>query len=494
MAVVGLVVLFSERLDLRKEAVSSDNSESVTGSFLNFAKGNCDSSSTRPCYDKQTGTGKKVIGLEPRGGEKAFAACLKNAAPNDYGVLTLKTSKCDAEQLNYCYDGRSTTMLRKFEGQCINSKPSSNIDCPSIPFIEFVSGVEEGWDSRTINLGLRTIFSSKSGALYVGGMKYVATGTIPSYKYVANVYKSVDNGISWVGVSLPSGSLIGYTHKIIEDSTGALYAAGSSLWKSTDGGSTWSIISPPNTDTTGSALTSDVLQSKDGSLIALEFKHHYPADNTQPSTYSNEVYKSYDGGKTWQFILKPDFQYFNTYTNSYQPGYSLNFIEANDGSLIFSTDGGIYLYSSGALTKIIATDRYGLSIDFLKAMDGTIYFIAGNPEKPNGPLVSYQSTDNGRTWVKTGELPYSRIVGIDEPIESSDGSIWAIAYTDCWQSTIYKSNDKGASWSPAATAPPNVFVEYDVVSFVGPKIVHIAESGGKIYSVPFGFGAVFSVP
>ena len=486
MAVVGLIVLFMERFEFKESTISSEEGGSITAQLFHSSRQDCISSSTRPCYDKQTG--KKIIGIEAKGGEKAFAACLKNAAPNDYGVLTIKTSKCDAEQLNYCYDGRSMTMLRKFEGQCTASIPSPKIDCPSIPFIEFVKGVEKDWNSSTINLGLRTIFSSKNGALYIGGFQYVATGTIPSYKYVAKVYKSVDNGKNWAGVALPDQSdyyLHGFVRRIIEDSTGALYAAGSWLWKSTDGGNTWLILQSI-TDMAAGGSVQDVLQSKDGSLIALVYK-------TQP-TYSNEVYKSYDGGKTWQFILKPDFQYFNTYTNSYLAANSYNFIEANDGSLIFSANMGIYLYSNGALTKTLTTDIYQSNLHFLKAIDGTIYFIAGNLEKPNGHLVSYTSTDNGKTWLKGGELPYSSLFAHDAPIESPDGSIWAAANTICWESTIYKSSDKGVSWSPVATAPLNLFVEYDRVSFVGPKIIDIAEGGGKIYSVPYGFGAVFSVP
>lgn len=457
-----------------EQVAASDGGDSITAQLFHSSRQDCATSSTRSCYDKQTG--KKIIGLEPKGGEKAFAACLKNAAPNYYGTLTINTPKCDAEQFDYCYDGRSNTMLRKFEGQCTTSKPNP-IDCSSIPFIEFVSGVEEGWDSPTINLGLRTIFHSKSGPLYIGGFQYVATGTLPSYQYVAKVFKSVDT-VNWVGVALPNdNSLFGFIRRIIDGSNGALYAAGSWLWKSTDGGNTWLIISKSIADMTASASVQDVLQSKDGSLIALVYK-------TQP-TYYNEVYKSYDGGKTWQLILGTIFQS--------NPSY--NFIEADDGSLIFSTNNGdIYLYSNGALTKILTTDIYQGNLHFLKAKDGTIYFIAANPEKPSGPLVSYQSTDNGRNWIRTGELPYSSFFAWEAPIESPDGSIWAIANTPCWQSTIYKSSDRGVSWSAVATAPLNLDVKYDLVSFIGPKIMDIAESEGKIYSIPYSFGAVFSTP
>ncbi len=414
---------------------------------------------------------------------------MKNAAPNDYGALTIKTSKCDAEQLNYCYDGRSKTMLRKFEGQCAVSNPDLRLDCPSVPPLEFVSGVEAGWDDPATSLGLRTIFQSRSGVLYVGGFKleviYDYTGYPSYYTWTGKVYKSVDNGQSWVGVELPNDNYwYGYVRRIIQDSSGALYAAGTRLWKSTDGGNTWSIISQSFADV-ASAHVYDVLESKDGSLIALVYKFQYP----------NEVYQSYDGGKTWQLILKPDFKYFSTYTNSYITSSSYNFIEANDGSLIFSThNGDIYLYSNDALTKILTTGIYSGNLHFLKTRDGTLYFVAVDPKKPDGALVSYQSSDNGRTWTITGELPYSSLLALDAPIEGSDGSVWATVNTDCWQSTIYKSSDKGVSWSPVATAPSLFLNQYNNYRIQGPGIIDIAESGGKIYSVPYGFGAVFVVP
>ena len=98
VAIVGLVLVFSEKFDFAKKTMALDKGNEITSFSVTslFSKQDCVLSSTRPCYDKKTG--KKFIPLEPKGAENAFAACLKNRAPNENGELAAKTSKCDAER------------------------------------------------------------------------------------------------------------------------------------------------------------------------------------------------------------------------------------------------------------------------------------------------------------------------------------------------------------------------------------------------------------
>jgi len=441
--------------------------------FASPKPADCISTTSRPCYDRQAGN--KTMVIESKAGEKSFLACLNSASESQRGeFLYQKTTVCKEEEFRYCFEGKSKNIVREFAGTC---KPT--LSCPSLSSsITFVSGFEPGWDDPSKGVGLRTMVRSKNGALYAGGFK---GGSIPM---VAKIYKSTDNGYNWTMKELPNdqyGDQYGnFVRRIIDGPGGALYTAGYRIWKSTNEGTTWSIISSSIADISVGEAVDDILYSKDGSLIALK-----RSTRDYPNHY-NEVYKSTDGGKTWQLVLGPILQ-----SNA-----SYNFIEANDGSLVFSaSNGDMYLYTDGNLQKVLTTDRYGANIHFLKAKDGTLYFVGGDQETPGDTLFAYRSFDNGRTWAKRGELPYSYRVAFDAPIEASDGSLWVIGYTLCWKETVYRSTDRGESWEAVAHFPESQYSNIiDNNSMQGGLIMDIAEGEGKIFSVSFEVGALFEVP
>ena len=462
VAIVGLVTTLS----FKGKAPSLQPpraSQAVTAT----APSDCTTSATRPCYDRQTG--KKTTDLIAQGGENAFAACLRNNSPRQAGQVAAKTAACQEEIVQFCYEGKGDVLLRKFDGTC---KAAS---CPSLPFVKFVSGVEPKWDDPAINIGLRTIFRSKNGVLYVSGFQ---AGSI-----VGKIYKSVDNGQSWTAAAVPSGEdpyYGSYVRRIIESANGVLYASGYRLWKSTDGGAAWSIISQSIADITAGVSVDDVVESKDGSMIAL-VRH----SRSYGSEY-NEVYKSSDGGSTWKRIAGPLFESYAGY----------NFIEADDGALLFATSGGIYRYVNGELAKTLVTDIYGGSMTFLKSKSGSIFIVGGDPATPSDAVISYRSDDNGLTWRKGDELPYSRLVAEDALVEASDGSLWTAAWSLCGDAMAYTSIDQGSTWQAAATSPVSQYANIiDYNSIHGPFIIDIAEgNGGKIFTVPFEFAAIFEVP
>lgn len=469
LAVAGLlgVTVLPGKLNKKAPAEPPRASQAVSAT----APSDCTSSSTRPCYERQTG--KKAVGVNSQGGEKAFDACLRNSSSRQFGeILIPQTALCKEELAQFCSEGESDVVLRKFDGTC--KAPT----CPSWPFVKFVSGVEPGWDDPATNTGLRTIFKSKNGTLYVGGFKGITLST----PLLGKIYRSSDNGQSWTAAALPTNNdqYGSFVRRIVEDARGTLYASGYRLWKSTDAGATWFIISQSIADLSLGVGVDDVLVSKDGSLLAL-------VRSTRPygSDY-NEVHQSRNDGITWQKILGPVFQSYASY----------NFMEADDGSLVFAThNGDIHLYANGTLTKTLVTDIYGGNITFLKAKDGTLYFVGGDPATPSEALVGYRSSDNGKTWAKSEELPFSRLVAIDAPIEAADGSLWVAAWTFCGDVTVYRSQDSGITWTPAATSPTSQYAHIiDNNSLQGPFIHDIAESEGRILTVPYEFPAVFEVP
>ncbi len=492
MAIVGLVLVFSEKFEFAKKTVPLDKESEITTSFSLtslFSKQDCVSSSTRPCYDKKTG--KKFILLETKGAEKSFAACLKSAALKESGELAANTPKCSAERYQYCYDGKSRTFLRKFEGQCIDSQPSSNVvNCPALPYLLFVGSVETDWNNYYSSPHIASLLQSKSGALYAAGYKLKS---IPSewggsyYLPVPVVYKSTDSGRTWAGVELPYDATgYAYVRYIKEASDGSLYVTGTFLWKSSDGGLTWSIISDQFITSYSVISVSDVLQSKDGSILALV-----------PRVFP-EVYKSTDSGATWQFLFR--IQLDLNFSTSY------DFVEANDDSLIFTIlNGDIYRYTNGILTKVLSTGPSNVIIPFLKARDGNIYFIADSSagiadsyqSRLDRYLYSFMSSDNGITWTKTGALPYSnptmQFGNLFEfsLIEDLDGTIWSTSFSPCWEMTLYKSADKTATWSSIATAPTYIA---SIMGLGHKRINALVGVNGKIYAAGEDSGGIFSTP
>ena len=104
----------------------------------------CASSTVRPCYDKQTG--KNIVTLETKGGENAFDACAKQAPHNNQGQWLIKTAVSDQEAVNYCYEGKSQVVLRKFGGV---PSAAANPLCPNykpVPYFQVYSTVTNKGD------------------------------------------------------------------------------------------------------------------------------------------------------------------------------------------------------------------------------------------------------------------------------------------------------------------------------------------------------------
>lgn len=80
------------------------------------ASGNCSSNTARPCFDRRAGD--KIFILNEGSGNNAFTACMNNPSENKTGELLEKTSLCDEEKIQFCYEGQSANLIRKFEGSC----------------------------------------------------------------------------------------------------------------------------------------------------------------------------------------------------------------------------------------------------------------------------------------------------------------------------------------------------------------------------------------
>lgn len=157
--------------------------------------------------------------------------------------------------------------------------------------------------------------------------------TVPAASRTSNVFRSFNNGITWVAYAgFPVGSTAPSLTKIFFSSRQVGYVAGSqgAIYKTTDGGVTWTDISP------FPALTPKLTYTE---VFAIDDNTVFACGNGFPR---KAVYKSIDGGANWTDITGNILTIF--------PSGNLNgilFHDANNGyvcapggALLKTTNGG----------------------------------------------------------------------------------------------------------------------------------------------------------
>ncbi len=165
------------------------------------------------------------------------------------------------------------------------------------------------FDSQSsYSIGCITIDPKNSNIVWIG------TGENVSGRHVGygdGVYKSIDGGISWTNMGLKKSEHI---DKILIDPTnsdtiyvaaeGPLWASGGErgIYKSINGGKTWEASLTINKDTGATDIVMDPRDPKVLYAAAHQRRRHVSAlINGGPGS---AIYKTYDGGKNWTKIIK----------------------------------------------------------------------------------------------------------------------------------------------------------------------------------------------
>ena len=156
-----------------------------------------------------------------------------------------------------------------------------------------IGDIAVDWDSRTIYVGTGEVNSSRSS--------YAGNG----------MYKSIDNGKNWEYLGLPESHHIGRVvidnndkNKVLVAVLGHLYSPNNErgIYLTEDGGATWQMTLFVNENTGGVDLVQD---PKDHNVFyAALWERERRAWNFKESGPGSGIYKSVDGGKTWNFISK----------------------------------------------------------------------------------------------------------------------------------------------------------------------------------------------
>ena len=283
----------------------------------------------------------------------------------------------------------------------------------------------------------------------VGGSVYcvVPDPSRPSTLYAGTaegVFKSDDGGASWRAASagLPSARV--QTIAIDPTATSTLYVGtltpngvdSVGIFKSTDGAASWTAINEGLIDPLTGISPLDVWS------LAIDPKN--PGTILAGSRFS-EIFKSVDGGVTWQFKTFGGFQVaLETSAFQFDPSSSSRILAATTLGLLRSTDGGESWNAFGSVSDPFFT----LVAD--PTTPTTLY--AGN----QAGTGLFKSTDSGAHWTTinkglptnqgaTGALPL--VLGF-----AVDPSHPANLYAGTYGNGLYRSTDGGLNWSPASGA------------------------------------------
>ena len=322
---------------------------------------------------------------------------------------------------------------------------------------------------------------------FSGHITYSPDGTIYIAGAERGVFRSTNNGISWMYSD--SGLLTPVWTLVVSNSGDVFAGTDSGLYRSTDLGSSWQMCSFAGKE------ISDLSSIRDGRLFASVF---YGAGNF--SYNESNIFESTNGGNDWE----PIYQFRdNEDPSSMIIDSSLDFFVSDYGGIFRSEDSGkswllldssIYLnlgiYTVSTLGTLFANDNgkllqstnRGDSWDTMPNSDPHASYIYYFLQDPNGIIFTVgpyhpltKSIDGGKTWMGinpglgeieymtldyTGALVVSASFGVYR--STDEGKSWvAIGIPDSWVSALavsdsgnlivphYLSTDKGDSWAPS---------------------------------------------
>jgi len=311
------------------------------------------------------------------------------------------------------------------------------------------------------------------------------------------LFRSADGGSTWQMVPdlaqpvLPPEGLAGRgrsVYNLFAGSDGAIYLAGrgSQPWRSVDGGVAWHPLAPLPAGTALLAITlspdggrllagtdgAGLFQSDDGGqtwqaaagipatfVAGLWFD---PAGNGVAYARTRRgLYRSDDGGRTWQ----PSAAEIKARIDSLIPGPAAGqaLLLANDGRVYETLDGGRAWQLQGDLGR-----------------SGAVYAAQSWPEAFGGEVLAatqaglWSSSDSGRTWE-----PWPRGPGVAPASDLAEGPDEALYLANA--GGVYRSDNGGGLWTPAGSGLPPVAALAVAVAPSDPLVLYAGTDGRGLY-------------
>jgi len=274
-------------------------------------------------------------------------------------------------------------------------------------------------------------------------------------------------------------------------------AASGGVWKSTNNGTTWQ----PVFDKEGVSTIGDIaIAPSDPSVVWVGTGE---PNNRQSSSWGDGVYKSMDGGQTWQkmglaethhigrIVVHPknsEVVYVAALGHLWGPNPERGVYKTADGGKTWSQ---VLKISDDTGVSDIAMDPQSPDTLYAAAYERRRTAYGYNGGGPEGAI--YKTVDGGATWKKlTKGLPYENggdtgRIGLD--IHRKDPNI-VYALVQHEKGGIYRSEDKGETWKKMGDTNPRpsyysqvrIDPNNDLRIWVLGASMYYSEDGGKTFS------------
>ncbi|MGB5556020.1 MAG: glycosyl hydrolase [Flavobacteriaceae bacterium] len=268
-----------------------------------------------------------------------------------------------------------------------------------------------------------------------------------------NFNESLYNGIQWRLVGPFRGGRAGTVSGVVNDPN--LYymgTAGGGVWKTTDAGSTWNCISD---GFFGGSIGAVAVSESDPNIIYVGEGEQTLRGNVSSG---KGIWKSMDAGETWKFIGLEGSEHISR-IRIHPKDPNLVYVAAIGNLWKPNDTRGVYRSKDGGTTweKILyESDKAGAGDLIMDPNNARILYAATWEMKRNGYRMDsggpgsklFKSTDGGDTWKDISKLtglpkgPWG-IVGIAvSPADSN--RVWAIIEAEA--GGVYRSDDAGKTW------------------------------------------------
>jgi photosystem II stability/assembly factor-like uncharacterized protein len=263
------------------------------------------------------------------------------------------------------------------------------------------------------------------------------------------VFKSVDGGTTWSRTAFPDIAEDKDTRireagvtviRISLDDPSVVYAGTEEkgLYKSSDGGDSW-----VQKGLAGNAINDIAVDSTNSNVLYVGIGHRF---YLQPG----RVYKSTDGGETWQIALEVE---------EYASGNRVLsiLIDSNDSQVVYAGVDGwdkqVYKSTDRGATWTGKDVGSGTGQDVDELVMTPAEFSPAAIYARSGESKIYKSTDQGETWQHIGADLSFPIV--DLTISPVDPAIIYVSHYEP-EAEFYKTTDGGETWSRQTTSglPP----------------------------------------
>lgn len=298
-----------------------------------------------------------------------------------------------------------------------------------------------------------------------------------------------------IGPATPSGRIDDFA--VLESNPSVFYVASATggLWKTVNNGTTFET---QFTNETTSSIGDVAIAPTDANLVWVGTGEN---NNRQSSSWGDGVYKSTDGGKTWKNMgLRQTMHIARVIVDPMD--HDVVYVAALGSLWGAGGERGVYKTTDGGLTwnRVLVTDDNTGVTELVQdpSNNKTLYAATYQRRRATFSMngggagsAIWKSTDAGRTWAKlTKGIPEGPLGRIGLDVYRKNPNVLYARIEHAKESGTYRSDDAGASWTKmSATNPrPMYFSQIridpnnDQRIYVLGVSLHVSDDGGKTFS------------